>query len=91
MIPGPIDRESNNAHTVYYKHQSPIRATATGIFNPLVALKDSVSKGQLLAEIKDIKGDVIDIVKAHENGLIWILMTKRYVTYNDILFYALTK
>jgi predicted deacylase len=89
MIPGKIERESNKAQTTYLESEIQIKTGSTGIFNPLVQLKERISRGQIVAEIRDLKGDVIEQIKSPEGGLLLMTMTKRIVNNGDTLFHIL--
>lgn len=46
------------------------RATASGIVNSKVKLGDQIAKGDVLAEIGDPLGELIDVVKASRSGIL---------------------
>jgi hypothetical protein len=56
-----------------------IRANRGGLFQPKVRPGDIVTGGQLLAEIRDLKGDVLESVRSPKPGLI-LYTTLRHVT-----------
>jgi predicted deacylase len=89
MIPGPIERESLQSSTTYYRSIITVTAEATGVFSPLVAPAQDIRKGQPLAEIRDLKGDPVDHVRSPEEGVVLTIMTRRAVANGDTLFYLL--
>ncbi len=52
------------------KSSSWHRATASGIVNNMVSLGDQVVKGEVLAEIGDPLGEVLDVVVASRSGIL---------------------
>jgi hypothetical protein len=86
MILGEIERESDKPRTTYYESIIAIKSGATGIFNSLVEPREKISRGQIAAEIKNLKGDVIEQVRSEEEGLLLMTYTKRIVNSGDKLF-----
>ena len=89
MIPGTVERESDFGQTKYFRSIITIMVQSTGIFNPLVAPGEEVSKSKVLAEIRDLRGDIVDHVESSEEGVVLTIMTKRVVVNGDTLFYVL--
>jgi hypothetical protein len=88
MIPGKIERESDRTETTYIRSLFIVKTNSTGMFHPKVEIRTKISIGQVLAEIKDIKGDVIEEIKSPENGILLTIMTKRVVNCGDSVMNA---
>jgi hypothetical protein len=88
MIPGKIERESDRTETTYISSLFMVRTNTTGIFHPKIEIRTKISKGQVLAEIKDLKGDVSEEVKSPDNGILLTIMTKRVVNCGDSVMNA---
>jgi hypothetical protein len=88
MIAGKIERESDRTETTYISSLFMIKTNTTGIFHPEIEIRSRISKGLVLAEIRDLKGDVIEEIKSPENGILLTIMTKRVVNCGDSVMNA---
>jgi len=88
MVSGKVERESDRTETTYISSLFMVKTNTTGIFHPKTEIRTKIRKGQVLAEIKDLKGDVIEEVKSPENGILLTIMTKRVVNCGDSVMNA---
>ncbi|CCQ10210.1 FIG003737: Predicted deacylase [Pseudoalteromonas luteoviolacea B = ATCC 29581] len=70
------------------KSSSWVRATASGIVNSKKQLGDHVKKGEVLAEIGNPFGDVIDVVKAKYAGIVIGKQNIPLVQEGDAMFHV---
>lgn len=87
MIPGAVERESARAQTAYFSSLIPVKTTSTGIFDALVDIKETIARDQIVAEIKDLKGDVVEQIRSPEDGVLLMVIPKRIVNSGDSIFY----
>jgi biotin carboxyl carrier protein len=61
------------------------------LFYPKIKVGDHVKEGQIIGEIKDLKGDVLETLAAPNNGLVNLIMCNPVKLPGDLLFKTLAK
>lgn len=87
---GIIRYESHSgyiSHIIMEEDLSDIFTTKSGIFRPLVKVGEEVHYNQALAEIIDpLQGEVLEVVKADTEGILFFAHTEPLVSEGDIVF-----
>lgn len=84
MIPGKPPEKP--AHQEYIFNSRLINAKRGGLLYPIAKAEDVVSKGDLLAEIRDVWGDTKEKVISPDNGVILVMVYRHVVNTGDLLY-----
>jgi uncharacterized protein len=68
-----------------------LRASRGGVFWPHVKVGEKLSKGALIGEVADLKGDIIEKVLAPQDSLVSLIFTKHIVVPGQILVSLATR
>ena len=88
MISDAIEKIGLNVRTSYFRSMFVVKAFSPGIFYPRVKLGSRIANGDILAELRDLKGDLIEEVKAPDNGVVFQVNTRRFVNSGERLYLA---
>ena len=69
-----------------FEENFTVTASRGGVMHPKVKPSETIKQGQLLAEIKNIEGDVIEELRAPADGVVRVLFPKRIVTTGSIVY-----
>ena len=69
-----------------YRGRYEVYASTQGIFFPLVKMADAIKKGDILGEIRDLDGSVLERIVAPRDGVVLLMMTNPIKHPNDLVF-----
>lgn len=86
---GSLDGEPESVHDAparVFEENFTVATSRGGTMHPKVLPSEAISKGQVLAEIKNLEGAVIEELLAPADGVVRVLFPKRVVSTGSIVY-----
>jgi len=84
-LEGEPELKHNGAARVFEENFT-VATTRGGTMHPRVFPSEAISKGQVLAEIKNLEGEVVEELTAPADGVVRVLFPKRIVGTGSIVY-----